>query len=143
MDWPRSEASRFTPIHAPVWAFYQNTLDFRRVAARARLSGSDGKPHAQGAGVKDMKDKPRRTETQDVVTLADLAPRHRVTGGSGRRVFGTDSHTRPLEEKAMATKKSAKDLSVKSPVKGGVGSGDGPKGPGKLATNDNVTLVRG
>jgi hypothetical protein len=58
-------------------------------------------------------------------------------------VFGTDSHTRPLEEKAMATKKSAKDLSVKSPVKGGVGSGDGPKGPGKLATNDNVTLVRG
>lgn len=43
----------------------------------------------------------------------------------------------------MATKKSVKDLSVKSPVKGGASTGDTPKGPGKLATNDNLTLVRG
>lgn len=94
------------------------------------------------AAVKDMKDKPRRTEAQDVVTLADLAPRHRVTGGSERRVFGTDSQPRALEEKAMATKKSPKDLRPTSSVKGGAGA-NGPNGPGKIATNDNLTLVRG
>jgi hypothetical protein len=63
-------------------------------------------------------------------------------GGSERRVFGTDSHTRALEEKAMATKKNPKDLRPSSSVKGGAGS-SGPNGPGKLATNDNMTLVRG
>jgi hypothetical protein len=34
----------------------------------------------------------RKTPSQrrEVVTLADLAPRQRVTGGSERRVFGAD-----------------------------------------------------
>src|SRR5262245_5547948 len=78
---------------------------------------------------------------QDVVTLADLAPRHRITGGSERRVFGTDSHPRALEESAMATKKSQKDLRPNAPVKGGAAA-DGSKPPSKLATNDNLTRVR-
>ena len=67
------------------------------------------------------KSAPRR---RDIVTLADLAPRHRVVGGSDRRVFGVEG--------PMSVKKS-KDLSPKSsaPVKGG-----------KLAGNDNLTLVR-
>jgi hypothetical protein len=83
----------------------------------------------RGAGVKQ---KARPAPKQDIVTLADLAPKHRVTGGSDRRVFGTDSLLRALEENAMATKKSPKDLPAKGPVKGG-----------KLAGNDNLTLVRG
>jgi len=86
--------------------------------------------------------KARPQPKQDIVTLADLAPRHRVTGGSERRVFGSDSHARALEEKAMATKKSPKDLSPSTSIKGGAGT-DGPKPPSKLATNDSLTLVRG
>lgn len=39
------------------------------------------------------------------------------------------------------TKKAPKDLQAKTNVKGGAGS-TGP-GNGKLATNDNLTLVRG
>jgi hypothetical protein len=74
-----------------------------------------GRVH-KDAGVKN---KTRPAPKQDIVTLADLAPRHRVTGGSERRVFGTDSHLRTLEENAMATKKSPKDLPAKTPVKGG------------------------
>jgi len=80
-----------------------------------------------------MKNKTRPGQKQDVITLADLAPRHRVTGGSDRRVFGTDSHVPALEENPMATKKSTRDLPSKSPVKGG---------SSKLAVNDNLTLVR-
>jgi hypothetical protein len=70
------------------------------------------------------KSAPRR---KDIVTLADLAPRHRVVGGSERRVFGV--------EVPMSAKKS-KDLSPKSsaPVKGGMAP--------KLSSNDNLTLVR-
>jgi hypothetical protein len=90
-----------------------------------------------------VKNKPRPKAKQDIVTLADLAPRRRVTGGSERRVFGTDSHLRALEENAMATKKSAKDLPPTTSVKGGAGTTDGPKPPSKLAVNDNLTLVRG
>jgi len=41
---------------------------------------------------------------------------------------------RALEDNAMATKKSPKDLPSKTPVKAG---------SNKLATNDNLTLVRG
>jgi hypothetical protein len=68
-----------------------------------------------------QKSAPRR---KDIVTLADLAPRNRVVGGSERRVFGV--------EVPMSGKKN-KDLSPKSsaPVKGG-----------KLAGNDSLTLVR-
>jgi len=42
----------------------------------------------------------------------------------------------------MATKKSPKDLSPSTSIKGGAGT-DGPKPPSKLATNDSLTLVRG
>lgn len=89
-----------------------------------------------------VKHKARPAQKQDIVTLADLAPRHRVTGGSERRVFGTDSNPRAIEENAMATKKSTKDLPAKTSVKAGAGGSGGP-GPGKLATNDNMTLIRG
>ena len=50
----------------------------------------------------------------EVVTLADLAPRGRIVGGSERRVFGSD----PLipQEDTMASKK---DLPAKKTVKAG------------------------
>jgi hypothetical protein len=79
-----------------------------------------------------VKHKARPARKQDIVTLADLAPRHRVTGGSERRVFGTDSNPRAIEANATATKKSTKDLPVGKDIKGG-----------KLAGNDSLTLVRG
>ena len=73
-----------------------------------------------------MAQKKHKTSTREIVTLADLAPRHEVTGGSQRRVFGSD----PIEP-AKAQGKKAKDLPAKSGVKGG-GSN----------LNDNQTLVR-
>lgn len=71
---------------------------------------------------------------RDVVTLDDLAPRHDVRGGSERRVFGADPKDF-ASEADMAGKKvrKTKDLAPKSAgkVKGG-----------RLATNENLTLVR-
>ena len=60
--------------------------------------------------------------TRDVVTLADLAPRHDIKGGSGRRVFGDVSDERPTNWRhTMATTTKLKDLPPKSTsnVKGG------------------------
>ena len=73
-----------------------------------------------------MAQKKQTPKTREVVTLADLAPRHDVTGGSQRRVFGSD----PIEP-AKAQGKKAKDLPAKSRVKGGGHN-----------LNDNLTLVR-
>ena len=56
-----------------------------------------------------MKRKTLATPPRDVITLTDLAPQHRVMGGSERRVFGAD----PLAR--LATK----DLSAGKDVKGG------------------------
>lgn len=76
--------------------------------------------------------KTSETLKRDVVTLADLAPRHRVTGGSERRLFGADPLLGPTGANTMAgTKKATKDLPSKTSVKGG-----------KLAGNDNLTLAR-
>ena len=55
----------------------------------------------------------KKPGARDVVTLADLAPRHDVKGGS-QRVFGSD----PIDvewRKGMTTK--LKDLPPKSPAK--------------------------
>ena len=73
-----------------------------------------------------MAQKKQTAKARDVVTLADLAPRHDVTGGSQRRVFGSD----PIEP-AKAHGKKVKDLPAKSGVKGGGNN-----------LNDNMTLVR-
>lgn len=72
---------------------------------------------------------PKTSKTPDIVTLADLAPRRTVVGGSERRVFGATAH--PDGERTMASKKTAKDLPAGKTVKGG-----------KIATNDSLTLVR-
>lgn len=69
------------------------------------------------------------SKPRNVVTLADLAPQRQVLGGSERRVFGADA-TASQEDRMAATTKT-KDLPA----------GKNPKG-GKLATNDNLTLVR-
>jgi hypothetical protein len=61
----------------------------------------------------------RKTKgTRDVITLADLAPRHDVKGGSHQRVFGVDAPNLTWRNE-MKTK--LKDLPPKSPtnVKGG------------------------
>jgi hypothetical protein len=95
----------------------------------ARLALEDFEDH--------MAQKKQTQKTRDVVTLADLAPRHDVTGGSQRRVFGSDPITPSVDKESRdmkATKptaKKAKDLPAKSGVKGGGQN-----------LNDNVTLVR-
>ena len=80
-----------------------------------------------------MKPKTSPDRLRDVMTLADLVPMHRVTGGSGRRVFGADAPIQAAEDETMAgTKNVTKDLPSRTTnVKGG-----------KLATNDNLTLLR-
>jgi len=54
----------------------------------------------------------------DVITLADLSPRHDIKGGSRQRIFGADTPN-PSWRSEMKTK--LKDLPPKSPtnVKGG------------------------
>ena len=54
------------------------------------------------------------SKAHDVVTLADLAPRTRIVGGSERRVFGSNPFG-PQEDN-MASKK---DLPAKKTVKAG------------------------
>ena len=67
----------------------------------------------------------KKSKPTNIVTLADLAPRRPVVGGS-KHVFGATAHTG--EDNAMAPKK---DLPAKKTVKGG-----------KITQNDNLTLVR-
>jgi hypothetical protein len=55
-----------------------------------------------------MKPKTSPTPPRDVVTLADLVPKHRVMGGSERRVFGADPVVQT--ERAMSSKKATSDL---------------------------------
>ena len=65
-----------------------------------------------------MTRKPPAPNASEVVTLADLAPRRPVIGGSERRVFGSD--LRSAQEHNMATaNKSTKDLPAGKSVKGG------------------------
>ena len=56
--------------------------------------------------------------TRDVITLADLSPRHDIKGGSRQRVFGVDS---PNLAGRTDMKTKLKDLPPKSTtnVKGG------------------------
>lgn len=78
-----------------------------------------------------MTRKPSRAR-QDIVTLADLAPKKQVIGGSERRIFGADAPMKRVQEDAMA-KTTKKDLPAKKPIKGGKYG---------YAGNDNLTLVR-
>jgi hypothetical protein len=55
-----------------------------------------------------MKQKTSPAPRRDVVTLADLAPQHRVTGGSERRVFGADPLVRPKDLAASKDVKAGK-----------------------------------
>jgi hypothetical protein len=100
-----------------------------------------GRPRAIAAGaeiqrIRNMAQKKRTTRAQ-VVTLADLAPQHDVSGGSQRRVFGSDpiDPSRPDRrgdvKPSNASAKKAKDLPAKSAVKGGGHN-----------LNDNITLTR-
>jgi len=59
---------------------------------------------------------PKNSRPRNVITLADLAPRHDVKGGS-QRVFGSD----PIEERDAMKKPGKKDLPPTKPtnVKGG------------------------
>jgi hypothetical protein len=80
----------------------------------------------------------KSSPARDVVTLADLAPRRDVKGGSQRRVFGADpiepspQNRRSDMKSSKAPVKKAKDLPAKSAsVKGGGQN-----------LNDNITFVR-
>ena len=69
-----------------------------------------------------MRRKTPDTPRRDVVTLADLAPRHRVTGGSERRVFGADTEDTMSSDNitlVRAAKPAKKDLPAGKDVKGG------------------------
>jgi hypothetical protein len=65
----------------------------------------------------------RRTappKPRDVITLADLAPRHTVVGGSERRVFGADVPAATSDAAATRGARPAKkDLPAGKDVKGG------------------------
>jgi len=69
-----------------------------------------------------------RSKAPDIVTLADLAPRHPVVGGRERRIFGSADKSEP---RAAASRRADRDLPTSKPVKSG-----------RLAGNDNMTLVR-
>jgi hypothetical protein len=64
-----------------------------------------------------MTRKTPRANQRDVVTLADLAPRQRVVGGSQRRVFGSDAPLDPAQNKGAG--KATKDLPASKDVKAG------------------------
>ena len=69
-----------------------------------------------------MRRKTSAPPRRDVVTLADLAPRHRVTGGSERRVFGADTEDTMSSDNitlVRAAKPAKKDLPAGKDVKGG------------------------
>ena len=74
----------------------------------------------------------RPKQPSDIVTLADLAPQQDVRGGSSRRVFGADAVDTAVDT-AKDAKRKPRDLTPKrtGSVKGG-----------RLAANDNITLVR-
>jgi hypothetical protein len=76
-----------------------------------------------------MKKKEAGGRRQEVVTLADLAPRHRVSGGSARRVFGADPLT--SSDSPGDTMAPKRDLPAKKEVKGG-----------RIVRNDSLTLAR-
>ena len=88
----------------------------------------------QSVGTIRMSAMRKPKEPRDVITLADLSPRHEIKGGSRQRIFGADTPN-PAWRSEMKTK--LKDLPPKSPtsIKGGRAV-DGP-------SNDNITLVRG
>ena len=83
-----------------------------------------------------MAQKKTPTAAGQVVTLADLAPRHDVMGGNQKRVFGSDrgpsDDNERRDQKSARTAKRTKDRPPKSGVKGGGHN-----------LNDNLTLVRG
>jgi len=72
-----------------------------------------------------------KSGARDVVTLADLSPRHDVKGGS-QRVFGESTFN---ERRDAMKPKVIKDLPPKSPTK--------VKGGTRVFPQDNITLVRG
>ena len=80
----------------------------------------------------------KSSPARDVVTLADLAPRRDVKGGSQRRVFGADpiepspQNRRSDMKSSKAPAKKAKDL----PAKSGSVKGGGQN------LNDNISLIR-
>src|SRR5262245_19252991 len=107
----------------------QTAVNKRFSLPRSTRCPGVGHRGAQASGSMTMK---RKTPERGVITLADLAPWQRVTGGSGRRVFGADAPIQAAEDEAIAgTKKASKDLPAKTNVKGG-----------RLIGNDNVTLLR-
>jgi hypothetical protein len=78
--------------------------------------------------------KRRKSDGREIVTLADLAPRQEITGGS-RRVFGADapSFGNARRSPSPSASQKTKDLAPKTPSK--------VKG-GRLAGNNSFTLVR-
>src|SRR5262245_25586848 len=64
---------------------------YARLTAINAMPGVSGIAAGGGSGGVTMKLKTSAASERDIVTLADLAPRHRVTGGSERRVFGADA----------------------------------------------------
>jgi hypothetical protein len=56
-----------------------------------------------------VKHKARPEAKQDVITLKDLAPRHRVMGGSDRRVFGANAGTHAAEGKDHGRHKESRE----------------------------------
>lgn len=91
--------------------------EFRAVGAHAGATGALASRVQYGARQGTTHHMTRKTppsNARDVVTLADLAPRNRVVGGSERRLFGSEPVI--TQEDTMASKK---DLPAKKTVKAG------------------------
>jgi hypothetical protein len=78
----------------------------------------------------------RKDKPSDIVTLTDLAPKHDVKGGSGRRVFGADTVVAPIPGAGPARPAPAKKARDLSPKKTGAVKG------GRISSNTNTTLIR-
>lgn len=91
---------------------------FTRLDSRAR-SISAGTSHALRSRTSLINTvTSKRSAKRKVVTLADLAPRHDVHGGSGRRVFGAEpspTHDGTVKDHTAAgTRNTTKDLPAKN-----------------------------
>jgi hypothetical protein len=58
-----------------------------------------------------MTDATRPPERRDIVTLADLAPRREVTGGTARRVFGSEPLLSPDDSSRIPPVEHHSDIS--------------------------------
>ena len=97
-----------------VLADWRNHADFAAIAVCVIAHANVASRLHMAATVKH---KERPGQKHDVITLADLAPRHRVTGGSDRRLFGANAGAHVAEGKDHGRDKESHDGSSTQGIK--------------------------